>query len=278
MLAPPDNQDDLIRRYTLSETDLSIIRQHRGVANRLGFAVQLCYMRYPGLVLPRDKEPAQALLRLVCEQIESNPEDWAQYARRAETRREHLLKLQTLFGFRSFTMAAHYQRAVTSLEDLALQTDKGIVLATALIQSLRSQSVLLPPVDVIERICAEAITHATQRIYTALAGSLFSENRLHLDALLGLHGRNKFSVLTWLRQPPGAPGAGNLLEHIARLKVIEAIGLTAGIERQIHQNRLLKLAREGRQMTAQHLRDLKTFEAACDSNSDRNGNKGDRDR
>lgn len=51
LLALPDNQDDLIRRYTLSDSDRSIIRQHRGAANRLGFAVQLCYLRFPGVVL-----------------------------------------------------------------------------------------------------------------------------------------------------------------------------------------------------------------------------------
>jgi TnpA family transposase len=51
LLALPDTQDELIRRYTLSDSDLAIIRQRRGAANRLGFAVQLCYMRYPGIVL-----------------------------------------------------------------------------------------------------------------------------------------------------------------------------------------------------------------------------------
>ena len=30
LLALPDNRDDLIRRYTLSDSDLSIIRQRRG--------------------------------------------------------------------------------------------------------------------------------------------------------------------------------------------------------------------------------------------------------
>jgi hypothetical protein len=30
LLALPDNQDDLIRHYTFSESDLAIIRQHRG--------------------------------------------------------------------------------------------------------------------------------------------------------------------------------------------------------------------------------------------------------
>ena len=47
-LAPPDDPNDLIRYYTLSESDLSIIRQRRGAVNRLGFAVLLCYMRHPG--------------------------------------------------------------------------------------------------------------------------------------------------------------------------------------------------------------------------------------
>ena len=41
LLALPDSKDDLIRHYTFSDTDLSIIRQRRGPANRLGFAVQL---------------------------------------------------------------------------------------------------------------------------------------------------------------------------------------------------------------------------------------------
>ena len=51
LLALPDTQDELIRRYTLSDSDLAIVRQRRGAANRLGFAVQLCYLRYPGIVL-----------------------------------------------------------------------------------------------------------------------------------------------------------------------------------------------------------------------------------
>lgn len=46
LLALPDTKDDLIRHYTFNETDLSIIRQRRGPANRLGFAVQLCYLRF----------------------------------------------------------------------------------------------------------------------------------------------------------------------------------------------------------------------------------------
>jgi TnpA family transposase len=51
LLALPDTDDELIRHYTFSESDLSIINQRRGHANRLGFAVQLCYLRFPGIIL-----------------------------------------------------------------------------------------------------------------------------------------------------------------------------------------------------------------------------------
>jgi TnpA family transposase len=255
LLALPDDPKDLIRHYTFSESDLSVIRQHRGAANRLGFAVQLCYMRYPGVILGADEQPFAPLLSLVATQLKVSPESWAAYGQRDQTRREHLVELKAVFGFQSFTMR-HQSLAVHDLDDLAWQTDKGIVLASAVVGNLRRQSILLPSVNVIERICAEAITRASRRIHASLTGALTPEHQRQLDALLNLRAASKVSTLVWLRQPPGAPNAKHLLEHIDRLKVMEALTLPAGIEREAHQNRLLKLARECGQMTAQHVREL----------------------
>ncbi|MBV8384935.1 MAG: Tn3 family transposase [Planctomycetaceae bacterium] len=257
LLAPPDDPNDLIRHYTLSESDLSVIRQRRGAANRLGFAVLLCYMRHPGMILGAGEPPFAPLLSLVARQLKVSPGCWAEYGQRDQTRREHLVELQAVFGFRSFTMR-HYRRAVHDLDDLARQTDKGIVLAGALVANLRRRSILLPSVGVIERICAEAVTRATRRIHAALTEALTPEHRGRLDALLDPRGNSKVSTLAWLRQSPGAPNAKHLLEHIDRLRAIEALGLPAGCAREVHQNRLLKLAREGGQMTAQHVRELES--------------------
>ena len=62
--------------------------------------------------------------------------------------------------------------------------------------------------------------------------------------------------LIWLRQPPGPPNPKHVLAHLERLKTLRDLRLPDALEHAIHQNRLLKLAREGGQMTAQHLRDL----------------------
>ena len=142
------------------------------------------------------------------------------------------------------------------LDDLAWQTDKGVVLAVRALQNLRRQSILLPSVKVIERICAEAITRATRRIHTSLTEALTPEHQCQLDALLNLRENSKVSTLVWLRQPRERPTPSTCSNTSSDSRRCEALKLPVGIERAVHQNRLLKLAREGGQMTAQHVREL----------------------
>ena len=93
----------------------------------------------------------------------------------------------------------HYREGFRSLEDVAWQTDKGIVLASALVDEYRRQQVLLPTLNNIERICAGAITRANRRIYVALAGSLTEAHRARFDALLKLKDESNTIMLGWLR-------------------------------------------------------------------------------
>lgn len=86
-----------------------------------------------------------------------------------------------------------------------------------------------------------------------LTVSITDNHRRSLNSLLCLRENTKISTLVWLRQPPGVPNAKHLLEHMERLRVIEALNLPEGLEHQVHQNRLLKIAREGGQMTAQDI-------------------------
>jgi hypothetical protein len=63
--------------------------------------------------------------------------------------------------------------------------------------------------------------------------------------------------LAWLLLSPAKPKSRHMLEHIERLRAWQGLALPAGIERQVHQNRLLEIAREGAQMTPA---DLAKFE------------------
>ncbi len=63
--------------------------------------------------------------------------------------------------------------------------------------------------------------------------------------------------MVWLRQSPSKVSVKQILEHIERLKKLQALQLPEQLKHvSIHQNRLLKIAREGSQMTAQYLMDF----------------------
>ena len=256
LLALPDNRDNLIRRYTLSESDLSFIRQRRGPANRLGFAIQLCYLRFPGVVLGVEQLPFAPLLHLVANQLGISVEAWTDYGGRAETRREHLGELQSVFGFEPFT-TGHHRLAVQELIETAQRTDKGIVLATTLVEMLRARAILLPRLNTIERVCAEAVTRANRLIYKQLSSGLTADQLGRLDHLLTHKEGGSLTWLGWLRQSPLKPNSRHILEHIERLRLWRDLDLPSGIGREVHQNRLLKIAREGGQMTSG---DLMKFE------------------
>lgn len=65
LLLPPDTEEELIRHYSFGETDLSLIRQRRGDANRLGVAVQLCLLRFPGQGLQPNASIPMSLLQWI---------------------------------------------------------------------------------------------------------------------------------------------------------------------------------------------------------------------
>ena len=67
---PPTEPRELVRHYTLTETDFAMVRRCRGDHSRLGYALMLCYLRYPGRHLHANERPPAALTSFVAEQID----------------------------------------------------------------------------------------------------------------------------------------------------------------------------------------------------------------
>ena len=156
---------EFIRCYSLSEIDLSIIHNNcRGNANKIGYAVNLCYMRYPGIILPLNQIPDPILVNYIGEQLNIKPENWNEYGKREETRRELLLSIQLNFKINSFSMEYYKKKCVNQLRDIALKTDKGLVLARELMNILRQQRILFPSINVIERIVLKPLLKLKKKI------------------------------------------------------------------------------------------------------------------
>jgi TnpA family transposase len=68
---PPIDPAAIVRHYTFSPQDMTLIRRRRRDANRLGFAIHLAYLRFPGRVLGAEEVPSPNMLDFVASQIGS---------------------------------------------------------------------------------------------------------------------------------------------------------------------------------------------------------------
>ena len=85
MLALPDTEDAVVRYHSLSPDDLVAITGARTPETRLGYALQLCCLRYPGRHLREGETLPAIMLDHIAEQIGIDAGALAGFARRGAT-------------------------------------------------------------------------------------------------------------------------------------------------------------------------------------------------
>lgn len=240
----PTDEDSLIRHYSLSPADRLEIELRRRKQNQLGFAVQLCLMRYPGRALLPNEVPPPMLLNYIAEQINVDPRLFSLYATREETRREHIAHLQRYLDLRSAT-AEDRRAALRAGIEAASQTDKGLSIAKAIIATFREQCVLLPAVNMIERMGLAARAIARRRAESALIADLSDEKLEALDILLDVDPAIRQTRFHWLRSAPDAPGAGNLIGMTERIAFLRHLEIDPRLQLRIPAGRWDQMIREG---------------------------------
>ena len=111
----PLDEREIARHYTLTGDDLEIVGRRRGDATRLGYAMLLLYMRWPGRALEAGEVPPAPVLAYVAQQLGVAPEAFADYAHRDQTRREHLVEIRRSHGFRIFDRKAFHEVVAFSI-------------------------------------------------------------------------------------------------------------------------------------------------------------------
>ena len=240
----PTDEDSLIRHYSLSAADRLEIELRRRKHNQLGFAVQLCLMRYLGRTLMPGEIPPAAMLNYVAEQVGVDPRLFDFYARREETRRDHIAHLLGYLEMGTPTVIDRRTALLAAIE-AAATTDKGMVIAKAIIASCQERQVLLPAVNMIERMGLAARAIARRRAEQALITDMAEEKLKTLDALLKVDpviGQTRFH---WLRSAPDAPGATNLVGITERIAFLRSLEIDPRLQTRIPSGRWEQMVREG---------------------------------
>ncbi len=99
---PADLSDrEIARHYTFTQKDLDLINQRRRHHNRLGFAVQLAVLRFPGRPLKDLAGIPARVLTAIADQVQVPASAFARYGDRDNTVYEHLDEIRRTYKLRA---------------------------------------------------------------------------------------------------------------------------------------------------------------------------------
>lgn len=243
---------DIARYYTFNSDDLKAINSCRRAHNRLGFAVQLCYLRFPGRVWELGEKVPKPVLSYIALQLDVKSKLIKNYALRDTTRREHLAKISYVFEYSPLNIF-YYKKLSKWLIQVAFGTDKGIALVEALIEEMRRCKIIIPAMSTVERLAWETRRRAQKQCYLSLTKHLTTFQKKEIDGLLVLNPDKNRTPLVWLRQPPGVPNPKNFLKVLEKLEFIRNLNLDSSCVQKVHHNRLVQLTRLGQKNTPAHI-------------------------
>jgi Domain of unknown function (DUF4158) len=193
----------LARYFHLDDADLKIIGERRGDHNRLGFAVQLCTVRFLGTFLENPSETAPGAVAFLGRQLGlKNPSAFLNYCL-SEARWDHAGEIRAQYGLREFTDPSERFRLNRWLYALCWTgTDRPSALFDRAIAWLITHKILLPGVTVLERHIVRIRTRAQERVWLRLTQAVSAETKAKLEALLMVPEEGHVSMLDRLRKGP----------------------------------------------------------------------------
>src|ERR1700710_2370094 len=105
LIALPAGERDVVRHCTLTPDDHTLVAAKRSAPNRLGYALLLCALRYPGRALERGEKPPTPMATFVARQLGIDTVVLGTGSDRPQTRREQLAELMRRGGFQGFGRA-----------------------------------------------------------------------------------------------------------------------------------------------------------------------------
>jgi len=255
LLDLPTDDLSLLKHYTLGDDDLENIEQRRRPENRLGFALQLCALRYPGRALAPGEMIPHEVLSFIGAQLGVPADALLTYAARRQTRQQHMDTLREIYGYKTFS-----GRGARDLRDWlfdqAEDARSNEDLAQRFVVRCRETLTILPAASTIERLCADALVAAERRIETRIAEKLDADARERLDGLLTEMLAGHISRFIWLRNFEVGNNSAAANRLLDRLEFLRDLNLDHNVLAGTPPHRVARLRRQGERYFTDGLRDI----------------------
>lgn len=245
----------LERYFYLDDREKKLVNQRRGNHNRLGFALQLCTVRFLGTFLANPIDVPELVVSYLAKQLEiKETDDLSRYLEREPTKREHAGCIQELYGYQDFNAQPEHWRLVRWLyERIWHSAERPSLLFDLTTARLVQRKILLPGVTTLTRLIATIRERANLRLWSMLAKLPTEKQRQNLEQLLVVPENAHQSEFERMRKSPTRLSAPSLVKALSRLEQIRTLVIRQLNLSKIPTIRLHLLARYGMTSKAQIL-------------------------
>jgi len=177
------SEDEIQYHYTLQPDELAVIGQLRGDHNRVGFAMQLCALHFPGCTLNQLPSIPETVVAYVAEQIDVQSAAFYAYGQRSDTVYEHLVQIRQIWGYRNYGWSEMVMLARSLVYD-ALENDQPLPLVETALHMMRQKRIIIPAIGTVERLVWGVLRIVERRTYRQLTRHLQLTHHQKLDNLL----------------------------------------------------------------------------------------------
>jgi len=249
--ADEPTRPELERFFFLDDEDRKLIAKRRGDHSRLGFAVQLCTVRYVGLFLDDPLAVPWSVVEHLAEQLEIEDVSCVkEYTERLKTAYEHAWEIRDAYGYHPYEDHDQGRRFRAFLHGRAwtAHAEGPKALFDHAVGWLRRHRVLLPGVSVLARQVAEVRAIADRRLHATVAKEVRRADAAlpgDLVATLKTPEGKRYSELERMRRPPTRTTGTAMKGALQRVEDIASFQLGRVKLDKIPPNRLSALARYG---------------------------------
>jgi hypothetical protein len=246
---------EMARYYALSAEDIAFIRQHRGPNNRLGIALQLCSLRFPGRMLMQISSISERVVVYVAEQLNLPATAFAGYGKRRGTLYDHLQNICQQYGYRACDQS-DVMPLIRYLQPFAMESDEALPLVDGAMSWIRQHKLIAPPILTTEKLVWHVQRITRWRVYRRITSPLSEAQKETLQNLLAVSADTGGQTpLFWLRITAPKPSADGMYHLLERIAFINNMQLPVKPD-NIHPARLRQLAQRGQRYRPQALVNL----------------------
>ncbi|MCY1649300.1 Tn3 family transposase [Streptomyces sp. NPDC048212] len=242
---------ELERFFFLDDVDRDLIALRRTQHHQLGFAVQMCTVRYVGRFLVDDPlDVPWSVVEYLAGQLGiDDPSCVKRYTERRQTAYDHAWEIRDAYGYHQFEDREWGRKFRALLHGRAWTHAEGpVALFNQAVGWLRRNRVLLPGASVLAKQVAAVRSVTEKRLYATVANAARRADAslpADLVALLEVPEGRRISELERLRRPPTRTTGTGMAKALERMDEISAFHLGRVKLDKVPPNRLATLARVG---------------------------------